>query len=542
MKNILFVLIISGSSFLMMSACKSERITTPHTPNILIAISDDHSFPHTGFAGCRFVRTPNFDRIAKEGIFFTNCIAGSPGCAPSRSAIVTGRHHWQNEQSGQHASSWLKKYVPYVDLLETNGYHTGFTGKGVGPFQYARNELDSLWRKEDAAVKAFNEIQYQIGTPSDERTASGIDKIHYYSNSRNFMKIKNKGQPFYFWYGSREPHRVYEKDSWKHNSKTLDMVEVPDFYPDSDDIRGDILDYAVEIEWFDLHLGRMLNYLDSIGELDNTIVIVTGDNGMPFPRAKSNSFEYGVHIPLAIRYPKSFPGNRIIDDPVSFVDFAPTLLELAGTLPDGMMPMSGKSIVNILKSKKSGIIDVSKKYVFAGRERHSASRWENMGYPQRAIRSTNHLFVWNIKPERWPAGAPQSLNLDSETEHFPIFGIDENGIHHSEWAFTDVDAFPTKSFLIENHTDESISHFFDLSYGKRPEFELYDIVIDPDCLNNLYEDPNFGKLAREMKSELMKELEKSGDPRVVGPNKEIFDTYIRYSKMRKFPKPQWAEE
>jgi len=436
----------------------------------------------------------------------------------------------------------MKNILFVLIILKANGYHTGFTGKGVGPFQYARSELDSLWRKEDAAGKAFNEIQYQIGTPSDERTASGIDKIDYYSNFRNFMKIKKMGQPFYFWYGSREPHRVYEKDSWKHNGKSLEMVEVPDFYPDSDDIRGDILDYAVEIEWFDLHLGRMLNYLDSIGELDNTIVIVTGDNGMPFPRAKSNCFEYGVHVPMAIRYPKSFPGDRIVYDPVSFVDFAPTLLELAGTLPDGMMPMSGKSIVNILKSKKSGIIDVSKKYVFAGRERHSASRWENMGYPQRAIRSTNHLFVWNIKPERWPAGAPQSLNLDSETEHFPIFGIDDNCLHHSGSAFTDVDASPTISFLIENHTDESISHFFDLSYGKRPEFELYDIVIDPDCLNNLYEDPNFGKLAREMKSELMKELEKSGDPRVVGPNKEIFDTYIRYSKMRKFPKPQWAEE
>ena len=86
-------------------------------PNILFAISDDQSFSHTGFAGCNIVNTPAFDQIASEGIYFKNCIAGSPGCAPSRSTIVTGRHHWQNEQTGQHASSWMTKYVPFIDLL-----------------------------------------------------------------------------------------------------------------------------------------------------------------------------------------------------------------------------------------------------------------------------------------------------------------------------------------------------------------------------------------------------------------------------------------
>ena len=81
-------------------------------PNFLFAISDDQSFAHTSFSGCKFMKTPAFDRVAAEGIYFTNCIAGSPGCAHSRSTIVTGRYHWQNEQSGQHASSWMKKYIP----------------------------------------------------------------------------------------------------------------------------------------------------------------------------------------------------------------------------------------------------------------------------------------------------------------------------------------------------------------------------------------------------------------------------------------------
>jgi N-sulfoglucosamine sulfohydrolase len=322
--------------------------------------------------------------------------------------------------------------------------------------------------------------------------------------------------------------------------KSLDLVDVPDFYPDSEEIRGDMLDYAVEIEWFDLHLTRMLNYLDSVGELDNTIVIVTSDNGMPFPRAKANCFEFGIHVPLAIRYPKAFPGKRIVNDPVSFVDMTPTILELTKTLPDGMMHISGRSFVNILKSKKSGIVDETRKYVFAGRERHSSSRWNNLGYPQRAIRSASHLLIWNIKPERWSAGAPQRLKPGSETELFPMFGIDENGIHHSEWAFADVDAAPAKSFLIENHNNENISRYFDLSFGKRPEFELYDIVADPNCLDNLYGVRDYQHIAQEMISVLMNELEKSADPRVVGPDTEIFDTYIRYSPIREFPLPDWA--
>ena len=328
-----------------------------------------------------------------------------PAVLPPEVSLVTGRHHWQNEQAGQHASSWIKKYIPFVDLLKANGYYTGYTGKGVDPFQYARNEADSLWRTQNAAGKAYNKYKYEKDTPHDSRTANGISRINYSENFRDFMQQRKDHQPFYFWYGSSEPHRAYEKGSWKRNGKKLDQVDIPGFIPDSEEIRGDMLDYAVEIEWADSHLCQMINHLDSIGELNNTIIIVTADNGMPFPRAKANCFEYGIHIPMAISYPNGFPAGRRVDDLISFIDLAPTILELAGIKPEGMQPLSGKSIVNILKSEKSGLIDKSKKYVFAGRERHSSSRWNNLGYPQRAIRGTEYLLIWNIKPERWPAGA-----------------------------------------------------------------------------------------------------------------------------------------
>jgi uncharacterized sulfatase len=539
MKCLSRIILLSLGSGIFVGCRQRPKEQPAKPPNILFVINDDQSYVHTGFAGSRIVSTPGFDRVAANGVYFTGCYAGSPGSAPSRSALVTGRHHWQNKQAGQHASSWPKEFIPFVDLLKDNGYHTGFTGKGVDPFRYAKNSEEELvWRKENAAGRAYNKYRYTKGSPSDPRTADGIGLVDYYSNFCDFMRQREPEQPFYFWYGPTEPHRAYEKGAWKRNGKDLDQANVPGFFPDTEEIRGDLLDYAVEIEWADSHLCKILNYLDSIGELDNTIVMVTADNGMPFPRAKANCFEYGVHVPLVVSYPKGFPGKRRVDDPVSFVDLAPTILEMAGVKPDAMLPVSGRSIVNILRSEKEGVVDETKKYVFMGRERHSSSRWENLGYPQRAVRSREYLFIWNMKPERWPAGAPQAID-DQTGRTYPMYGIDEKGIHHSEWAFTDVDAAPSKSFLIESHKDPAIRSYFDLAFGKRPEFELYHVGDDPFCLHNLAGDVDYKVVEDELKTVLKNELERSGDPRIAGPDKEIFEIYVRYSPIRLFPKPDW---
>lgn len=536
----MFLGLITVFAFSIIS-CNQQKKEEQKRPNILFAIADDQTFLHTSFAGAKFLDTPAFDRVATEGVYFNNCMAGSPGCAPSRGTIVTGRYHWQNEQSGQHASSWMKKYVPFVDLLDANGYSTGLTGKGVDPFQYARDENDSLWRATNAAGIEHSTFRYENNTPEDERTAGGIGPVNYFENFKYFMENVKGDKPFFFWYGCNEPHRKYEQDSWKRNNKSLENVDVPGFFPDHEIVRGDMLDYAVEIEWFDLHLQRMLTYLEEIGELENTIVIVTADNGMPFPRAKANGYEYGIHVPFAVRFPKEFPGGRRVDDPVSFADIAPTILELTGTSTTGMMPISGKSILATLKSKEEGIVDPAKKYVYSGRERHSSSRYLNWGYPQRMIRSKDFLLTWNLKPERWPAGAPQAIKPGTTNELLPMFGIDEKGKHHSEWAFTDIDAAPTKSFIIENMNDEEIRPFFDWAHAKRPEFEFFNVKDDPFCLNNLVGNPDYSETEKEMKDALLNELKKSEDPRIVGPDKEVFDSYIRYSPIREFPKPVGVE-
>src|SRR5690554_6310742 len=178
----LFILGFLPTTLLFSCKEKNHEKLVRELPNILFAISDDQSFAHTSFAGSTFVETPAFDRVAREGVYFTNCIAGSPGCAPSRSALVTGRYHWQNEQSGQHAAPWLKKHVPFVDLLDSNGYVTGRTGKGVSPFRYARDDNDSLWRATDAGGVTHSNIRYKTGTPEDVRPADKISNLNYFEN------------------------------------------------------------------------------------------------------------------------------------------------------------------------------------------------------------------------------------------------------------------------------------------------------------------------------------------------------------------------
>ncbi|MCT4589927.1 MAG: sulfatase [Carboxylicivirga sp.] len=501
-------------------------------PNVLIAISDDQSFQHTSFAGCSFINTPAFDRVAAEGAYFSNCIAGSPGCAPSRSTLITGRFHWQNKEAGQHASHWIKEVVPMTDEFMLIGYQLGRTGKGVAPFRYG-----APYRKTDAAGVANDESRYSNN--SDEKPiASGINKINYFENFKRFMQERDRSKPFFFWFGAHEPHRSFEKGSWKRVGKRLKDVKVPGFLPDDAIIRGDLLDYAVEIEWFDSHLQKMLNLLKEEGELDNTIVIVTSDNGMAFPRAKANCFEYGIHVPLAIRYPKVIAEKRKVDDVVSFADFVPTLFDLCGINPRKMLPISGESITDILEAESSGKVNTNKQYVFAGRERHSCSRYKNWGYPQRAVRDQQYLLIWNITPQRWPAGAPQRLMKENGVECYPYFGLDDSGKHHSEWAFTDVDAAPSKSFMVENK--DQFPEYFDWSYSKRPEFEFYDIKQDPYCLNNLAGKKEYCQDEERLKKVLIEKLKVTKDPRVVGKGKEkaIFDSYPRYSRMRYFPNPE----
>lgn len=489
------------------------ELTIP--PNILFAIADDQSFPHASAYGSEWVHTPAFDRVAREGVLFTNAFAPSPGCSPSRAALLTGRNPWQIEDAGTHASGFPEKYIVYPDVLEEVGYFVGYTQKGWGPGNW---EISG--RSRNPAGEPFNEHRMEPGT-------KGISNNNYAANFADFLAKRPKGQPFCFWYGGSEPHRVFEYGSGIKAGKKLEDVEVPSFLPDAEEIRMDLLDYALEIEWFDQHLGKMLELLEEAGELDNTIIVATADNGMAFPRAKANLYEFGQHVPLAIRWGAKVPGNRTVEDLVSLIDLFPTYMEAIGLdHPSEDYPLEGKSLMNILLSDREGKIDSSRTGVYSARERHSSSRWENLTYPQRSLRTDRFLYIRNFKPERWPAGAPQKLEEDGTLG--PMHG-----------AYHDIDAAPSLDFLIGHRDDAGFGQYFHWAVDKRPEEEFFNIINDPGCLNNLAADPKYREQLRAHRNQLGGYLMETGDPRVWG-NGDIYEQYIRYSPLRQFPVPDWA--
>jgi N-sulfoglucosamine sulfohydrolase len=506
------ILFYAALLLIPLTGLRAASATKAARPNILIAISDDQSHAHTSFAGYKAVNTPAFDRVAREGVYFRQAFAPSPGCSPSRAALLTGRHTWQIEQAGTHASSFPAKYVVFPDLLERAGYFVGLTGKGWGPGNF---EVDG--RPRNPAGPSFDRRTLEPPT-------SGISKNDYAGNFADFLAARPKDRPFYFWYGATEPHRAFAPGSGLKAGKKLADAPPPPFLPDTPEIRSDILDYCLEIEWFDTHLGRMLQQLEAAGELDNTIVIVTSDNGMSFPRAKATLYEYGFHEPLAIRWGAKAPGGRVVDDLVGFVDLTATILEAAGVRhPSQQYPLSGRSLLNTLTSTRQGRVDPERTAIYAARERHSSGRYNNWGYPQRALRTPEYLYIRNFRPERWPAGDPVVLRKDGTPA----------GAHS---GYKDIGAGPTLSFLIARDEDPKFGRYLQLAVGKRPPEELFDIVKDPACLDNLAGQSGYAPIRAKLAAQLEDYLRKTGDARVLDGG-EIWETYPRFSPVLQFPKP-----
>jgi N-sulfoglucosamine sulfohydrolase len=496
-------------------------------PNILVAISDDQSYPHASAYGYQAISTPAFDRVAKKGVLFNNAFTPAPGCSPMRAAFLTGRNIWQIENAGTHASSFPKKYEVYQDRLAASGYFIGCTGKSWGPGNW---KVDG-WKRNPAGP---NWGKRKVKSPA------GIGSTDYAANFKDFLKDRPKDKPFSFWFGANEPHRSFGKGIGIENGLDPSKVVVPKFLPDTPEIRSDILDYCFEIQWFDQHLGRMLDQLEAADELDNTLVVVTSDNGMAFPRAKANCYEYGIHMPLAVAWPAAAKANRVVDDPVNLIDVTATIYDVSGTEPPTKHPIAGRSIRDILESTEQGVVDKSRDAVFAGRERHSSSRFNSLSYPQRCIRTRDFLYIRNFRPERWPAGTPQKFGSakygDKNEVVNKVLGSMHGGYH-------DIDACPSLTFLIQNREDPMIGPFFHLSVDRRPAEELFDIRKDPACVNNLAADPSFTKVRADLSDRLTAYLKETNDARVVSPDGgDIWETYPRYSGLRWFPTPDWAKE
>ena len=450
-----------------------------------------------GAYGTQWVHTPAFDYVAANGLLFNKAYTTNAKCAPSRATILTGRNSWLLEEACNHWPQFPEKFKTVTEALPEAGYYVGYTAKGWAPGMAEKNG-----QPRDLIGPSFNE--HTIEPPA--KFISGND---YARNFEAFLESRPDDAPWVFWYGSHEPHRAYEFGAGLKRRSINEIDEVPPYWPDNDTVRTDMLDYAFEIDYFDSHLEKMIQLLDARGELDNTIIIVTADNGMPFPRVKGQVYERDHHLPLAIMWPDGIESpNREVDEFVSFSDFAPTFLDVAGLTPDeaGMAPVSGYSLMPIWKNEEDRT--PLREQMIIGKERHDVGRPEDQGYPVRGILQDDYLLVINFQPDRWPAGNPET-------------------------GYLNCDGSPTKTTILNLRRQQQETKFWETSFGKRPEEELYNIKEDPYCMQNLAEDPEHSLLKSKLKDQMIQQLSAEGDPRVLG-NGAVFDQYPDTSPMADF--------
>ncbi len=443
----------------------------PERPvNILFAIADDWGYPDAGAYGSRAARTPTFDRLADEGALFTRAFCAAPSCTPSRNAILTGQAPHRLEAGANLWSELPATFDVYPDLLQQAGYRVGRMRKGYGPGVFPQ------WPHNPAGP----------GFPS----------------FGEFLGQQPERTPFCFWLGSSDPHRPYDPELGERSGIDPAAVDVPPYLPDTPEVRTDIVNYLAEVQRFDSEVGDALRLLDERGLAENTIVVMTGDHGWPWPRAKANTYDAGTRVPLAVRWPGRAAPGTVIDRLTLLSDLAPTFLDAAG-LPTPPA-MTGQSLLPALSGTAA-----PRGFVVVERERHALAREGNLAYPVRALRTDRWLYIRNFFPERWPAGDPD-------------FDLGLQGV------FGDIDAGRTKTQLLENRHRPGFAKAFQLATAKRPAEELYDLASDPHGLKNLADEPRQTAVKTRLRKQLQNWMLRTDDPRATDPRTDFWDKVEYY--------------
>lgn len=405
-------------------------------PNILWILSDDHC-PELGCYGTPHVQTPHIDRLAKTGIRFTQAFTTAPVCSASRSAMITGRyqtsinahHHRSNREQERPAD------LPILpELFKQAGYHCSLI--------------------HNLGMNAIPKTDWNFKTQAE--VFDGND-----------WRQRAPGQPFFAMMNIFEPHRPFAQPI--DSPINPDEVEVPPYYPDHPLARRDWASYLQAINRLDYKVGQVLDRLESDGLAEDTIVIFMGDNGRPFPRCKQFLYDGGIHVPLIIRAPGYDVQGQVIDDLVSGIDIAPTLLGLAGI--DIPATMNGRDLFNPWQSPPE--------YIFAARD-----RCDETVDRIRCVRSKRWKYLRNFFPER-----AYTQHNQYKEDFYPILGLMRE--LNADGKLT----APQAAFMAPT----------------RPAEELYDLEADPHELVNLAESKKHRKQLKKMRRQLDRWIQSTGD-------------------------------
>ncbi len=500
-------------------------------PNILFLFADDWGRYASIYAEANgpggindVVRTPNFDRIAKKGVLFRNAHVNAPSCTPCRSSLLSGQYFWRTGRGAiLRGAVWDDQIPAYPLLLKDSGYHIGKTYKVWSPGTPADAPYGQQAHSYQKAGGKFNQfsqnVTKMVAEGMDLQAAKEVLYDEVRGNFRDFLAAREAGKPFCYWFGPTNVHRTWIKGSgkalWGINPGGL-KGKMPAFLPDVPEVREDLADYFGEIAAWDHAIGLLIEAVEKAGELDNTLIVISGDHGAPgFPHGKCNLYGFGTGVSLSITGP-GVKGGRVVDDFVNLTDLAPTFLEAGGVAVPEVM--TGRSLWPVLKSDKTGLVDPRRTWVVTGRERHvEVARADYTPYPQRALTTHDHLFIINFRPDRWPLGDPYGLR-PGETEPTAEEITQTTRVTHP-----DEDAGPTKAWLIGARNSAEWAKHYQWVYGQRPKYELYDLKKDPHETTNVAGDPAYAAVKAEMEKRLLDELQRTGDPRLIDDGR-FFET------------------
>jgi arylsulfatase A-like enzyme len=515
--------VLSAVSASLLCALSVVSAAEVRRPNILFCFADDWARYAGCYAGLEgrpspsdVVKTPVVDRVAREGVLFRNAFVTAPSCTPCRSSLLSGQYFYRTGRGAILVGAVWDPAIPsFPLLLRDAGYHIGQTYKVWSPG--TPNDApfggrDHEYEKAGGEFNNFSENATRMvreGMTFESVKARMLDQVR--GNFAAFLADRKPGQPYCYWFGPTLTHREWEKGSgkalWGIDPDAF-KGKLPKFMPDVPEVREDFADYAGEIQAWDAGVGAILKMVEDAGELDNTLVVISGDHGMPgVPGGKCNLHSFGTGVALLARVPGG-RGGRIVDDFVNLMDLAPTFLEAGGLKPPDVM--TGRSLWPVLTSDKSGQVDPARTFVVTGRERHVENAREGfVGYPHRAIRTADLHYIRNFRPDRWPMGDPLAVTAESAP---PAQELE----HNTRIAFADMDASPTKAWLVGVRNDAAWKWHYDYAFARRPAEELYDLRKDPEQTRNVAEDPAYAAARNDLSERLMKVLTETGDPRVTG--------------------------
>jgi len=462
------------------------------------------------------IQTPNVDRIAREGVAFRNAFVNAPSCTPCRSSMLSGRYFFNTGQGAiLNGAVWDETIPSYPLMLQAAGYHIGKSYKVWSPGTPADAPFGGqkfAYEKAGRAPCNFSEeMTERVGKGMSVRDAREEVLVQVRDNFGAFLADRKPGQPWHYFFGTTTTHRKWIRGSgkalWGIEPDRL-KGKMPAFLPDVPEVREDVADYLGECQAVDACVGVLREQLEASGELERTLIVVSGDHGMPgVPNGKCNLYDHGTAVALVARVPGG-KGGRVVDDFVCLPDLAPTFMEIGGSTPPA--GLYGRSLLPILRSDRSGQMEAERTWVITGRERHvDVARAGGLPYPMRALRTKDFVYIRNFAPERMPTG-------DAKTALDPEVVAGDALVNNTRIGFADMDGSPTKAWLIAHRAEPQWKGLFEHTFGLRPAEELYDLRQDPDQVKNVAADPSYAGTKAEMSARLLKQLADAGDPRVTG--------------------------